>query len=143
MPATEEALVCISVPASTDLSTKQFYLVKVNSSGQLALAGDGEPAIGVLQDKPNAQGKAGSVAISGRTLCVAGDSITAGASVKSNAAGKAVSAIAATVNTSNTGAASDAVVGSNVIGTALEGAVANDIFPLLIEKRGAVPTTAA
>ena len=43
----------------------QFYLVTVNSSGQINFTGAGAVADGVVQDKPNAQGVEGEVAILG------------------------------------------------------------------------------
>jgi hypothetical protein len=137
-----EALHLITLPAGSDLSAKQFYFVKL-SAGKLALASTGEAAIGVLQDKPNADGQPGLVAIGGRTQVIAGGSISVDAAIKSDSAGKAATASAATVDTSNTGGAADAVVASNVMGYALEAASSGDIFAMLLTPRGAVPTTAA
>lgn len=77
--ATEEAMQCITVPASTDLSSYQYCGVYINSSGQLALAGEGVAAIGILQDKPAAQGRAGRVCIGGRSKVKAGATLAPGA----------------------------------------------------------------
>ena len=80
------------VVAAADLSTKQFFLVKMSSTG-INLAGNGELTLGVLQNKPDALGKAATVASVGSTSkCIAAEAITAGADVASDAAGKAVNA---------------------------------------------------
>lgn len=47
----------VSVPASGDLSTKQFYFGAINASGQVAVVGAGLAADGVIADKPAAQGR--------------------------------------------------------------------------------------
>jgi hypothetical protein len=52
--STDNPGIDISLPAADDLSTKQYYAVKVDSSGNAAVAGAGQPAIGVLQNKPDA-----------------------------------------------------------------------------------------
>ena len=61
-----------SLEAAADLSAGQHHLVVANSSAQLALAGAGAVAVGVLQNKPNAQGVAGSVHQTGISKVVAG-----------------------------------------------------------------------
>lgn len=130
--------------ASGDLSTSQYLFVNVNGSGEVAVAAAGDPAIGVLQNKPSAQGRSATVRVLGVSKVEAGAAITVGARVASNASGKAVTATAATVDTSDAGVASDAVVGSNVLGIALEAAAADgDIIPVLLLHSGAVPTTEA
>lgn len=90
--AREEALKCISVPANTDLSSYQYRFVTVNSSGNLALTGDGANADGVLQDKPAAAGRPGSMAIEGVTKLIASGTITAGDDIASGASGVGVKA---------------------------------------------------
>lgn len=101
-----------SVPAGSDLSTKQYFLVTINSSGELALTGDGAYASGVLQDKPAAQGRAGAIVTQGETRVSAGGAFNAGELLASDANGQAVNA-----------ATNDAVIGQ-----ALEAATAqNDI----------------
>lgn len=136
---------CISLPASADLSTKQFYLVKLNSSGQIAVCGAGELAIGVLYTEPNAAGVVASVqTLTGRkTKGIAGGVIAAGDVLKSDANGKLVVASKAVVNTSDAGGASDPVIGSNAVGIALEAGVDGQIIAFLAYPLGAVPTTAA
>ncbi len=136
---------CLSLPAGADLSTKQYFLVKLNSSGQVVLAGAGEAAIGVLYSKPNAAGVIASVRpLDGRkALGLAGGSITAGSALKADSAGKLAAASASTVDTASTGIAADPVVGSHVVGYALEGASSGDVIQFLALAVGAVPTTAA
>ena len=127
----------ITLAAAADLSAKQFYAVKVDSNGKAALAGAGEAAIGILQNNP------ASIMVSGTTKAVAGGSITAGDVVAANADGKIVSATKGRTNTSDAGAAADALLGSNVLGIALTGAASNDIFTIALMHMGAVPTTAS
>ena len=62
----------ITLPAAADLSAKQFYFVKIDTSGQAALAATtGEAVIGVLQNKPT-QGQAAQVMVQGITKAVVG-----------------------------------------------------------------------
>lgn len=132
-----------TLEASADLSTHRYKLVAVNGSGQVALAGAGDMAIGVLQNKPSAQGRSATVRVSGVSKVVAGAAVSAGAQVTSDANGKAVTATAATVDTT-TSSASEGVTASNVIGIALEAAGADgEVIPVALLHAGAVPTTEA
>jgi hypothetical protein len=131
-----------SLPAAADLSAKQFYAVKVNSSGQAALAAAGEFAIGILQNKPTAGQAATIVTVGPVSKAVAGGSITAGALVAADANGKLVAATLARTNTQDH-STTDPLIGSNVVGVALEGAATNDVFAVLLTSAGAAPTTAA
>ena len=141
--ATQNNVSLRTMITAADLSTKQFYCVKVDSAGLIALcAAAGEAVFGVLQDKPES-GRAGAVAVGGAVKVIAGGNVAAGAKVKTDANGKAVTATAATVNTANTGAASDAVVGSYVFGTALVAGVSGDIITVELTHEGLIPTTAA
>lgn len=132
----------VSLPAAADLSAKQFYAIKVDSNGKAAVAGAGEFCAGILQNKPGS-GQAATVAYGGISKALAGGNITAGMTVAADAAGKLVNAAEATVNTSDTGAAADAVVSSNVVGIALASGVSGDVIPVLVLMAGATPTTAA
>lgn len=89
--ATEQSLICITAPAAADLSAKQFYLVKIDSSGNAALcsATTDEP-IGVLQNTPTTNQPA-SIAIAGVTKCVTGSALAINVSVSSDSAGKGTS----------------------------------------------------
>lgn len=118
--AYEEGLQKVTVPAGSDLSTHQYKFVTVNSSGQLALTGDGAEADGVLQDKPDAAGNAGTVAWGGVTKVKLGGTVTAGDDIASGANG--VGVIAAT--------------GDVVNGRAMASGVNNDIIPVLLKAAG-------
>jgi hypothetical protein len=90
--ANEERLLTISKQASADLSASQYCFMKI-SSGQLALpAAHGADAIGVLQDKPNAAGIAGELAIGGVSKVIAGGTFSAGAAITCDASGHAIAA---------------------------------------------------
>lgn len=117
--ATENTLDCRSKIAGADLSTKQFYVVKLNSSGQIVLAGDGEMAYGILQDKP-VSGAVGSVAVSGQSLAVLGATVAAGAKVAANASGQVVTA----------------TTGENVLGICTEGGAVNEVRSVEIGSVG-------
>lgn len=133
-----------SLPAAADLSANQFRAVRVNSSAQAAAcSAAGQFVIGIQQNKPSAAGVPVNFLYSGVSKAVAGGNITAGMEVAVAADGRLVNAAEATVNTSDAGAAADAVIGGNVVGVALASAVAGDIFPVLVTLSGAVPTTAA
>jgi|688.fasta_scaffold186437_2 hypothetical protein len=106
-----------SIPAAADLSTHQYKLVTVNSSGQVALANATALVCGVLQNKPTAAGQAATVAYGGVSKCLAAGVITAGARVTADANGLAIAA---------------ATAGDAVIGIALATAAANDIIPVLV-----------
>lgn len=115
--AYENATVTITVPAAADLSTHQYKLVTVNSSGQVALGTATTLIVGALQNKPTAAGQAATVCWAGVSKVVAAGVITAGARVTSDANGLAIAATTA---------------GDAVIGVALATAAANDIIPVLI-----------
>lgn len=143
--AFEEGIVPRSAEAGADLSTKQYYGVKINASGLAVLcAAAGEYCYGVLQNDPTS-GKQATIAVLGITKAIAGGVINPGARVAVDANGKFVAASLAVVNTSDGGAASDPVIASNVVGIhrGKIATAANDIFPLDLLPMGAVPTTAA
>lgn len=89
--ATQQDPHFITVPASADLSTKQGYFMTI-TSGQLAVAGAGVRVAGVLDNKPNAADKAGTLQYAGVALVLSGGSGSAGDSIASDASGKAVTA---------------------------------------------------
>ena len=88
--AFEEALRSVSFPAGADLSADQYKMVKVNSSGQVVLAGEGDEVTGILQDAPAASGRVACVGIAGGSKVRAGGSVTAGARFTVNSSGLAV-----------------------------------------------------
>lgn len=130
--------------AGADLSTKQYLGVVLSSDGQIDPATAGAPCIGVLQNKPAAAGRAASVRVLGITRMVAGGVINPGDRVTTDADGKAVAASLAVTDT-QAGSATDALIGSNVLGRYIgkSAAASGDIIPVLLTHEGAVPTTAA
>ena len=116
--ALEEVLTSITLPVAADYSTKQYYCMEVNSSGQaLLVSASGARVAGVLQNNPDTAGHAGTVAIEGCTKVVAGATIAAGASLMSDTDGTVITA-----------------TGANkiIVGTALEGAADGATFRMLI-----------
>lgn len=118
--AYEEALKCITVEAGGDLSSSQYLLMTINSSGQLAATGDGAKTDGVLQDKPAAAGRAASLGIEGVTKVRAGAAFTAGDDLAADSTGRAVTA----------------TTGDVIAGRALEDASgANVVVSMLLDKQ--------
>ena len=92
----------ITLPAGADLSTKQYYFVKVNSSGNAVLCAAATDApIGVLQYNPISGGEA-SIVVVGGTKLVAGAAIAAGIKIGTDSAGKADAKVAGTDTTEYT-----------------------------------------
>lgn len=115
--ARQEAKLCVSIPASADLSAAQFRFVLTNSSGQIAVvASAGGDADGVLDDKPAAAGRPGSVQIFGIAKVVLGGTVTAGDKVQSDAAGAAITAAS----------------GDHVLGRALVGGASGALGEILL-----------
>lgn len=131
----------ITLVAAADLSSSQFLGVKVDSNGKAALAGAGEFAIGVLQNKPTS-GQIATVRVAGVTKMVAAGTFNAGVLVTTDSASKATTATGARTNTADAGAAADALLGSNVLGVALEAGAANAVIAVALTSSGAIPTTA-
>jgi len=79
----------ITLPAAADLSAKQYYFVKINTSGQAALcAAATDKPVGVLQNTPTA-GQAAEVLVVGGTKVVASASLDEGVAIGTTSAGKA------------------------------------------------------
>lgn len=107
--------------AASDLSAKQFYAVKVDSSGTLALAGAGENALGILQNDPTS-GQAGNLMIVGHSLAIYGGTVTAGQNLMANSSGQLIT---------HTGT-------NAVIAVAIESGVSGDIKTIsLVTRTGA------
>ena len=119
--ATELPGLDLSMTVGSDLSAKQFYLVKLSAARTVALASAAADAvIGVLQDKPAASGRAALVRVHGLSKVVAGGTIAAGDRLTSDTAGKAIVQ------------AASAGVNNGIVGIAVEAAVASDIFTAFI-----------
>lgn len=114
----------ISLNAGADLQLKRYYAVKVNTDGDIVLAGAGENAIGILQNTPN-HDQSGAVMTLGVAFFVSGGVIAAGANLTPDASGKLVTAGG----------------GDAVIGVALKAAANNDIGTVLLVTRTATGTT--
>ena len=108
-----------------------------NSSGSVVVCTvAGEVSLGVLQDQP-ASGEVCSVQHRDVAKVIAGAAVAKYDRVTTDTTGRAITATAASVNTSDAGAASDAVNGSYVMGIALEAASgANEIIPVLLLPMG-------
>lgn len=119
--ATQDNMLCVTLEAGADLSTKQFYFVSVASDGQIDPTGDGLDADGVLQDAPAAAGRAALVAIAGKVKVVCGGVVTRGGPVASDASGTAVNAAS----------------GDIILGVALETGASGRIIEILFQPRGA------
>lgn len=79
--AFEQNLITISAPAGADLSTKQYQVVKMDTSGNVVVgASTDNNVIGVLQNSP-ASGEMATVAVAGITKVVAAEAIALGAEV--------------------------------------------------------------
>lgn len=137
-------IVLETVLAGADLSAGQYLFVKINNAGRVVLCGDGEPGIGVLQNKPTS-GQAAAIQVGGRTKVKAGGVIAIGAYIASGASGVAKTAVLGRTKTDDTAAAADPLLGSYVFGINLEAAasVENQIIEVLLTHSGAIATTAA
>lgn len=84
---------CVTLPAAADLSASQFCAVNVNSSSQAALAGAGDDAIGVMQNKPAAASRPATVMVgNGVTKVKSGAATTAGSTGTPDSSGRMVDA---------------------------------------------------
>jgi hypothetical protein len=140
--AYDENLVTITLPAAAGIASKtgvsgvdpatgadrggkQYYFVKVDSSGNAALGASGtsEVIIGVLQNKPQVTGAAATIATGGISRVVVGTGgVTAGDAVKVSSTGAAVP-----VGT----LATDLAAGI-VVGVALKTGAAGAIVPVAL-----------
>lgn len=113
---------CITREAGADLSSNQYHFVSVSADGQVDGTGDGEVALGVLKNKPNAAGRAASIQVSGITKVRVGTGgATRGVPGASDANSEAV----------------DAATGDVIMGEFLEAGSAGEIVAFMIQPRGA------
>lgn len=126
--ATENPIQVLSFKAAADLSAAQFKAVKVDSNGEIALCGDGDSFIGILQNDPTS-GNAGDVMTYGKSKAIASAAIAAGALVTTAALGKV-----------KTADGEDKIFGVATIAAAADG----DIISVLLLTGGAtaVPSVA-
>ena len=139
--AFEQNVKTISVITAADLSAKQFYLGKINSSGTLSLASAaGQDVTGIIYDNGGTSGRVVPVAVDGTCMVIYGGTVTAGDKLASDANGKAVTAAGSRVD-STVSSATDPLIGPFVFGEAVVSGVAGDIGVVNFARQGAVPTT--
>ena len=83
----EVPILNVTLIAGEALTTKQYYGVRLNSSGQVITASEGSGIIGVIQDAP-ASGAAGLVMTHGITKGVLGGTVTAGQELQMDSSGR-------------------------------------------------------
>ncbi len=123
MPSNNESVQTISRLAGADFSGSnpgQYRFGKINSDGEVVLAGNGERAFCVIHGKA-IEGEAIACAIGGRVRVVFGATVAAGAVVQSDANG-------ACITQASTGI---------VCGTALEGGAAGEVGSIVFDPQGA------
>lgn len=87
----------LSLPVAADYSAKQNYWMTYNSSGQAQLAATrGVACIGVLQDDPDAAGKVGSIAFSGKAKVYLGGTVAKDDPITNDANGATIKATLST-----------------------------------------------
>lgn len=93
--AQSEKLCCITRPAGADLSAAQYRFVELTSAGKVTQCNaQGELALGVLQNDPDADTRAAEVAIGGVTKVTLGATVAANAKVMTDTTGRAITATA-------------------------------------------------
>ncbi len=132
--AVEEIIYATSVIAGADLSSKQFYCVKLNASGQMILSGAGENALGILQDKP-ASGQVGAVCCLGKSMGIYGASVTGGQNLTPDANGKLVPATGndAVVAVAAESGSADDICSVYVVSRASAGAIQKSILSVPVK----------
>jgi hypothetical protein len=88
--ATETKGLDLSFRASADLSAKQHTIMKINEAGAVTFAAaNTDLTNGILQNKP-ADDRAASVRVTGISKLVAGGTITVGAHITADSAGRGI-----------------------------------------------------
>jgi len=121
-----EDLLIRNFKAAADLSSNQFFAVKLDSTVDqvAAVTAVTDDVYGVLQDKPDAAGKSAATARSGVTKMKAGGTIALGDRCVTDATGKAVT--------------DDGQAGTK-LGWALAAASNNEIFPMELDLGDPAP----
>lgn len=115
----------ITLVAAADLSTKQYYFVKLDNTGKAALcSGATDKPIGILQNAP-VSGAEAEVVVSGGSKVVAGGTLDEGNSIGTDGNGKAV---ALTQGTDTT---------KYVVGQVLSAGASNEIVTVVINAASA------
>jgi hypothetical protein len=114
----------LTVESSGDLSSDQYKYVELDGSAQAQVVGtQGNVALGILENKPSSQGEAATVRFNGTGKVIAGESITAGDEVASDASGKAITADTST---------------DKIQGQAITDADSGDVFKVTVDSSGQV-----
>lgn len=114
----------ISMSANANLSAKQYYAVTLVGNRTVDTCNATTVPLGILQDNPNAAGRSAAVRVGGTSKFKCGANITYGQRVIVDANGAG-----APIGSNN-------AVLYNVVGVALESAVTDDIFQLLVQPAG-------
>lgn len=89
----------ITIPAAADLSAKQYYFVKIDTSGNAALcAAATDKPVGVLQNAPTA-GQEATITVVGGTKVVGSAALDEGVAIGTTSAGKAGAKVVGTDTT--------------------------------------------
>lgn len=115
--ATEQPGFKITLEAGQDLSADQYKLVTLAIDGQVDVTGAARTnrPIGILQNKPDAAGKAAELVISGVSKAIAGEAIEEGELVSAS------SAVAGRVDDADT--ATDVIIGMALTPAAVAGTI--------------------
>lgn len=116
--ALSERLNSITRPAGADLSAAQYRFVELDTAGKVTQCNtQGELALGVLQNDPDAADRAAEVAVIGSVT-----KVTLGATVAANAK----------VMTDSTGRAITATSTNHVLGLCIKGGAVGEIGEVLL-----------
>jgi hypothetical protein len=99
MASGENAILCKTFEANGDLSDYQYRWVKLESAGTVAICGNGEVPVGILQNDPD-DGEQANVMLMGISNLVAHASISVNETIGSQANGRGV-AVSADTNSYN------------------------------------------
>lgn len=87
----------ITLPANAAFSAEMFHIVVLNTDGEVVIGNDAdvilEPMLGVLQNKPKAQGDGAVIRIGGIAKVMGGTSLPEGTWVTTDGSGHAVAAV--------------------------------------------------
>lgn len=123
MAANEGPRQDISLDAAADLSALQYNAVKLTADKTVGVTtAQGEQCFGILQNAPDAAGKAALVAIGGRAKALLSDTVTFMAELTSNGSGPF----------------ENAASGDYVQCTALEAGVSGDIIDVIVGNPGSL-----
>jgi len=77
----------ITMKAAADLSSYQYCFVKLTADNTVNVCGDGEQALGILQNKPTVAGQAARVRVMGASRIIASETLAFGDKVGSGLTG--------------------------------------------------------